>query len=167
MSIIIRAMADGDWPILAEIFEQPLFRYWTLRMPYQSANDVKRLVESRASSGLSLVAELEGVVVGCAMLYRLQGRRQHVADFWMGVADGQHRQGVGDAILKELTTTASRWMNISRLELTVFIDNEAAISLYKKHGFTQEGTHKNFAYRDGEYVDALSMAAILSTLIEV
>ncbi|MGN7738528.1 GNAT family N-acetyltransferase [Pseudomonas sp. 22526] len=161
MSFIVRAMADSDWPALAEIFEQPLFRYWTLRMPYQSANDAKRLVENRASSGLSLVAEQDGMVVGCAMLYRFQGRRQHVADFWMGVADRHHRQGIGSAILKELTTTASKWMNITRLELTVFIDNEPAIELYKKYGFTQEGIHKKFAYRDGEYVDALSMAVLL------
>ncbi|NVZ68937.1 GNAT family N-acetyltransferase [Pseudomonas costantinii] len=163
MSLIVRAMSDSDWSVLAEIFEQPSFRYWTLRLPYQSANDAKRLVENRASSGLSLVAERDGVVVGCAMLYRFQGRRQHVADFWMGVADGHQRQGIGDMILRELMTTASKWMNILRLELTVFIDNEPAIALYKKHGFTQEGTHRKFAYRDGDYVDALSMAAIFQS----
>lgn len=163
MSLIVRAMSDSDWSVLAEIFEQPSFRYWTLRLPYQSANDAKRLVENRASSGLSLVAERDGVVVGCAMLYRFQGRRQHVADFWMGVADGHQRQGIGDMILRELMTTASKWMSILRLELTVFIDNEPAIALYKKHGFTQEGTHKKFAYRDGHYVDALSMAAIFQS----
>lgn len=160
MSLIVRAMADSDWPSLAQIFEQPAFRWWTLRMPYQSTNDIKRLVEGRVSSGLSLVAEQDGVVVGCAMLFRFQGRRQHVADFWMGVSDGHHRQGIGGAMLKELIATASRWMNITRLELTVFTDNEPAIALYKKHGFTVEGTHKKFAYRDGEYVDALSMAAL-------
>ncbi|GKQ47504.1 GNAT family N-acetyltransferase [Pseudomonas syringae pv. theae] len=160
MSLIIRAMADDDWTLLAQIFQQPIFRWWTLRMPYQSSNDIKNLVENRPSSGLSLVAELDGLVVGCAMLYRFNGRRQHVADFWMGVADGYRRQGVGNLLLKELVTTASQWMNIKRLELTVFADNEAAIELYKKNGFLIEGLHKNYAYRQGEYVDAVSMSAI-------
>ncbi|KGS10977.1 Acetyltransferase [Pseudomonas tremae] len=160
MSLIVRAMADSDWPSLALLFEQPVFRWWTLRMPYQSSSDIKRLVENRASSGLSLVAEQDGAVVGCAMLYRFQGRRQHAADFWMGVADGHHRQGIGGLMLKELIETASRWQNIKRLELTVFIDNEPAIALYEKHGFVVEGTHREFAYRDGEYIDALSMAAV-------
>ncbi|KPY42981.1 GCN5-related N-acetyltransferase [Pseudomonas savastanoi pv. nerii] len=100
------------------------------------------------------------MVVGCAMLYRFQGRRQHVADFWMGVADGHHRQGIGDELLKELSATACRWMNVKRLELTVFVDNEPAIALYKKNGFVIEGTHRKFAYRDGEYIDAFSMAAV-------
>ncbi|MCI3943813.1 GNAT family N-acetyltransferase [Pseudomonas syringae] len=160
MSLTVRAMADSDWSSLAQLFQQPVFRWWTLRMPYQSANDIKRLVEGRPSSGLSLVAEQEGVVVGCAMLYRFQGRRQHVADFWMGVDDSHHRQGIGALMLKELTETASRWLNIKRLELTVFSDNEPAIELYKKHGFVVEGMHMKYAFRDGEYVDAVSMAAL-------
>lgn len=160
MRLTVRAMADSDWSSLAQLFQQPVFRWWTLRMPYQSTNDIKRLVEGRASSGLSLVAEQEGVVVGCAMLYRFQGRRQHVADFWMGVDDSHHRQGIGALMLKELTETASRWLNIKRLELTVFSDNEPAIELYKKHGFVVEGMHMKYAFRDGEYVDAVSMAAL-------
>ncbi|GGJ29491.1 GNAT family N-acetyltransferase [Pseudomonas avellanae] len=160
MSLVVRAMADSDWSSLAHMFEQPVFRWWTLRMPYQSSNDIKKLVENRASSGLSLVAELDGLVVGCAMLYRFQGRRQHVADFWMGVDDRHHRQGIGGLMLKELTDTASRWQNIKRLELVVFIDNEPAIELYKKNGFVVEGIHKKYAYRNGEYIDAISMAAI-------
>ncbi|PBP89497.1 GNAT family N-acetyltransferase [Pseudomonas syringae] len=160
MSLIVRAMADSDWSPLADMFDQPVFRWWTLRMPYQSINDIKKLVESRSASGLSLVAERDGVVVGCAMLYRFQGRRQHVADFWMGVADDHHRQGIGDLLLNELTTTASRWMNLKRLELTVFVDNKPAIALYEKNGFVIEGTHRKFAYRNGEYIDAFSMAAV-------
>ncbi|MDT3227642.1 GNAT family N-acetyltransferase [Pseudomonas amygdali pv. morsprunorum] len=50
--------------------------------------------------------------------------------------------------------------NVKRLELTVFVDNEPAIALYKKNGFVIEGTHRKFAYRDGEYIDAFSMAAV-------
>lgn len=78
----------------------------------------------------------------------------------MGVADSHHRQGIGDSLLKELTATASRWMNLKRLELTVFVDNKPAIALYEKNGFVIEGTHRKFAYRDGEYIDAFSMAAV-------
>jgi putative acetyltransferase len=38
------------------------------------------------------------------------------------------------------------------------VDNASAIALYKKFGFEIEGTHKRFAYYDGEYVDAHIMA---------
>jgi hypothetical protein len=40
--------------------------------------------------------------------------------------------------------------------------NAAAIALYEKFGFEMEGTHRRYAFRDGAYVDAYSMARILN-----
>ena len=36
----------------------------------------------------------------------------------------------------------------------------AGIALYKKFGFEVEGTHRRLAFRDGEYIDAYSMARL-------
>jgi putative acetyltransferase len=55
---------------------------------------------------------------------------------------------------------ADKWLNLTRLELEVYTDNEPAIRLYKKFEFVIEGTHINFAYRDGHYVDAHFMARL-------
>jgi putative acetyltransferase len=49
-------------------------------------------------------------------------------------------------------------MNLTRLELTVFVDNERAVALYKKHGFEIEGELVDYAYRNGRYVTAYTMA---------
>jgi putative acetyltransferase len=49
---------------------------------------------------------------------------------------------------------------VSRIELTVFTDNERAIALYRKHGFEIEGTHRAYALRAGVYSDTYSMARI-------
>jgi putative acetyltransferase len=46
------------------------------------------------------------------------------------------------------------------LELTVYTDNPAALALYRKFGFEQEGLLKAFAYRAGDYVDAYTMARV-------
>jgi L-phenylalanine/L-methionine N-acetyltransferase len=35
-----------------------------------------------------------------------------------------------------------------------------AIALYEKFEFEVEGTHRRFAFRDGEYIDAYSMARL-------
>jgi L-phenylalanine/L-methionine N-acetyltransferase len=35
---------------------------------------------------------------------------------------------------------ADKWLNLTRLELEVYTDNEPAIRLYKKFGFAVEGT---------------------------
>jgi ribosomal protein S18 acetylase RimI-like enzyme len=38
--------------------------------------------------------------------------------------------------------------------------NEIGIALYEKFGFEIEGTHRRYAFRDGEYADAYSMARV-------
>ena len=53
---------------------------------------------------------------------------------------------------------ADNWLNLRRLELQVYIDNEPAIHLYQKFGFEIEGKLADFAFRDGQYVDAYMMA---------
>jgi len=40
------------------------------------------------------------------------------------------------------------------------VDNAPAIALYKKFGFDIEGTHRHFAFRNGEYVEGYSMARL-------
>ncbi len=62
--------------------------------------------------------------------------------------------------MKALIDAADNWLNLSRLELTVFTDNEPALKLYQNLGFVIEGTHKKFAFRDGEYIDAHTMARV-------
>jgi putative acetyltransferase len=46
--------------------------------------------------------------------------------------------------------------------LHVYVDNAPAIALYEKFGFEIEGTHRRFAFRNGEYVNSYSMARIVN-----
>jgi putative acetyltransferase len=38
--------------------------------------------------------------------------------------------------------------------------NAAGVALYERFGFEIVGTHRRFAFRNGEYVDAYSMARV-------
>ncbi|MEO8525784.1 MAG: GNAT family N-acetyltransferase, partial [Caldimonas sp.] len=64
------------------------------------------------------------------------------------------------ALMQAMCDYADRWMGVLRIELTVYIDNERAIALYRKFGFEIEGRCRGYAMRDGQYVDAFSMARI-------
>ncbi len=55
---------------------------------------------------------------------------------------------------------ADNWLQYSRVELTVFSDNEAAIALYKKFGFEIEGTFRQYVFRDGALADVYAMARL-------
>lgn len=52
------------------------------------------------------------------------------------------------------------WLNVKRIELNVYVDNHAAIALYKKFGFQIEGELVEYAFRHGEYVNAYQMARL-------
>src|SRR6185436_6242636 len=87
-------------------------------------------------------------------------RRAHVRHIGMAVRSEFQGKGVGNALMSALIEVADNWLNVSRLELTVFTDNERAIALYRKHGFELEGTHKAYALRAGRYADVHAMARI-------
>ena len=56
---------------------------------------------------------------------------------------------------------ADNWLNLKRIEITVYVDNKRAIGLYKKFGFEVEGESKDYAFRNGKYVNAFHMARVI------
>ena len=78
----------------------------------------------------------------------------------MAVRDDWQGKGVGTALMEAALDLADNWLNLTRIELEVYIDNTAGIALYKKFGFEIEGTHRGYAFREGRYVDAYSMARV-------
>lgn len=54
------------------------------------------------------------------------------------------------------------WLNLVRIELTVYPDNAAGIALHEKFGFEPEGTHRRYTFCNGAYADAGALAGALS-----
>ncbi len=67
-------------------------------------------------------------------------RRRHVGQIGMAVRDDWPGKGVGSALMQAADDLADKWLNLIRLELEVYTDNEPAVRLYKKFGFAVEGT---------------------------
>jgi L-phenylalanine/L-methionine N-acetyltransferase len=93
-------------------------------------------------------------------LFPKSARRRHAGYVGLVVHEKWHAKGVGTALMNALIDVADNWLNLSRLELTVFTDNEEAVRLYKKLGFAIEGTNRKFAFRDGQYADCYMMARL-------
>lgn len=156
----IRAIRPDDADDLAALQSLPGYRYGTLRMPYPSSPTVKKHIEGMGPNAISLVGFIDDVMVGNAGLHQTAARRSHSASIGMGVHDDYRRRGIGRALLGELVAIADNWLNLRRLELTVYSDNIGAITLYQSFGFEHEGIHRDYAYRDGAFVDAVAMARI-------
>ena len=108
------------------------------------------------------MACVENEVVGQLGLFTFphHPRRRHVGQIGMAVRDDWQGKGVGSALMAAAIDLADNWLNLSRLELEVYTDNQPAIALYKKFGFVNEGTLIRFGYRDGRYVDVHAMARL-------
>ena len=76
----------------------------------------------------------------------------------LAVSEKHRKNGVGSALLEHLTEYVSR-ENAEFITLEVRASNEAAISLYKKHGFCRCGLRKDFYRKPVE--DAILMKKTL------
>lgn len=159
-SLVVRAIRLSDAEGIEALHNQPGYRFGTLRLPYQSPEEVRRFLETRPPGHVGLVATLGGEIVGSAGLERFPGRRNHAGYIGMGVHDGHVGRGIGTALLRALLDTADNWLALKRVELTVYTDNARAVALYERHGFEIEGRLRSYAFRDGAFVDAYAMGRV-------
>ncbi len=162
MEIVIRRAEPFDYEAAYRLFSGPKVIRGTMQMPFPSIDLWRRRYENPAEGVILLVACIEGEVVGQLGLHTYPDlpSRMHVAQILMAVRDDWQGRGIGTALLMNAIEYADRWLNVMRLELEVFSDNDAAVRLYRKFGFEIEGTMKQYAFRDGRYVDAHLMARL-------
>ncbi|MEF1230798.1 GNAT family N-acetyltransferase, partial [Vibrio fortis] len=161
MEIQVRRTEPSDARSVKEIYECPNAFRGTLQLPHPSLDLWEKRLTHVPEHVYSYVALYQGEVIGnLGLEVCVNPRRRHVASLGMGVKDNFAGKGVGSALLQTAVDLCDNWINIKRLELTVYTDNEQAINLYKKFGFQIEGESAAFAFRDGEYVAAYHMARI-------
>ncbi|MCC5881852.1 MAG: GNAT family N-acetyltransferase [Halomonas sp.] len=162
-SITIRHLEPADIPQVHALYSEPQAYSDTLQIPFQPVAAWEKRLDGSRPGIVCLVAIQDDQVVGQLGLEVFQSpRRRHVATFGMGVKSSARGAGVGTALVAAAIETCEKWMNVSRIEVEVYTDNQAAISLYQKHGFMVEGTCRNYAIRDGRYVSAHLMARVMT-----
>jgi len=158
--LILRAGRPEDAEALTDLANLPLYRHGTMRLPFQGVAETRRWLESQAEGQLHIVALQGDLLVGSAGLRPNPGRRRHAAVLGLGVHDAYVGRGIGSALLRAVLDAADNWMGLTRIELTVFSDNQPAIRLYERFGFEREGVARRFAFRAGAYADADMMARL-------
>ena len=122
-------------------------------------SDAEAFIKALSQDDHLLVAEVDGIVVGCVGLQASsKPRARHTGAMGIMVHADYQKQGVGKSLMTAILDIADNWLKLKRVELSVFVDNEAAIALYQKMGFVIEGTKKYGAVRNGQYVDEYLMA---------
>jgi putative acetyltransferase len=164
MDVRVRSTEPGDYEALQRIFSGPRVVDGTLQLPLPSAEMWRRRLSGPPEGTFSLVACADDEVVGEISLHTSPAlwRMRHTASIGMAVRDDWQGKGVGTSLMRAVLDLADNWLNLTRIALHVYVDNAPAIALYRKFGFEIEGTHRRFAFRNGEYVDSYSMARVVN-----
>jgi ribosomal protein S18 acetylase RimI-like enzyme len=106
----------------------------------------------------TVVAVASDEVVG---FLHLESTRHGFAELGMGVARPWRGRGVGSALLTAAIDKA-RAHGLHKRSLEVFPHNHAAIALYRRFGFVEEGRRvKHYRRGNGELWDSIVMGLIL------
>jgi RimJ/RimL family protein N-acetyltransferase len=117
-----------------------------------------RAVQFARSVASLLVAEAGGQVIG---MLHLEVSRYGFGEIGMNVDRGWRGRGVGSALLQAATGLA-REQGLHKLCLEVFARNTAAIALYRKCGFAEEGRRtQQYRRASGELWDSIIMGLAL------
>jgi RimJ/RimL family protein N-acetyltransferase len=163
-AVHIRPAAPGDAPALVElaraVSSEP--EGWLISGGgWRSVGEERRYLRAvrRHPDGAVFVAETADGVVGRLSLTRdPHPSSHHVADLGLMVAAASRRRGIGYALLSEAAEWA-RAAGVRKLELHVFPHNDAALALYARFGFREEGYRRaHYHLGGGRYVDAILMA---------
>ncbi|MBC2693417.1 MULTISPECIES: GNAT family N-acetyltransferase [Pseudomonas] len=159
--IAIERFSEAHIEGITALYNDPAVARQVLQMPFQSTEVWRKRLAPDNERVVQLVALHQGQVIGNIGLEQISRiRRSHCANIGMGVAQAWQGQGLGSRLLATVLDLADNWMNVQRVELTVYADNQAAIGLYRKFGFETEGLLRQYAVRDGALVDTLAMARL-------
>jgi len=162
INFTIRRAEPEDYRSMHQIFAGPKAFRGTLQLPFPSAELWRKRLAEPPEGTFNLLACVEDEIIGHLGLHTFPNhpRRRHAGQIGMAVRDDWHGKGAGTALMGAAVDLADKWLNLTRLELDVYTDNEPAIRLYQKFGFVIEGTLVNYAYRDGQFVDTYTMARL-------
>ncbi len=135
-------------------------RYLAMLEAPSLARTRRLVLDSLRAGAVHVVAVSAGEVIGwCDLRPKAASSLQHSAVLGMGVVAGYRGQGIGSRMLAATLDLA--WAGgIRRAELIVRSDNAPAIALYRRFGFVEEGTCRNYVCIDGIDYDALLMARL-------
>lgn len=133
-------------------------------MDLPSIEETKRWIESYENNPQFIaLAAFDGDAVIAGLSLSLPRPNHpwagHVGYFGMAVLENYSGNGIATQLLRTLDGHAIK-VGVTRIEATVRTENIKAVNLYKKCGYTIEGTRKSSTYIDGKFHDEFFIAKL-------
>ena len=161
----LRAMRREDSALLYEWINQR--ELVILNAPYHPVSELdhESWLESMLKKRFDLVIfVIEDIAseqaIGSCQLFNINWRHQSAE---LQIRIGYQRfqnQGLGSEAIQLLCRFGFDDLNLHRIYLSVFKNNERAIGAYRKCGFAEEGVMREAAFIDGQWLDVALMGLI-------
>ena len=158
--VIFRPRQRADIPDLFDLFnERSFLDNASTHGSFASHDAFEDWLNGVAPAGrYEIVAQVGTSVVGFGGLYVFPELMNHCGSLILGVREAWQKQKIGSTILRTLLMHAEIMAGLSKVHLTVFAHNTAAVRLYSDFGFEVEGLLKRFSRRGDGFSDAYSLA---------
>lgn len=167
---IIRNGTEDDGKAVLEVFDLTHAETdFLLTYPDENSfteEDECAFLKSRADSEneAEIIAEVNGEIAGTAGIESKGSKYKirHRAEVGISVLEKYWGQGIGKALMEACIECAAA-ANYRQLELEVAADNERAVSLYKKLGFTEYGRNPlGFRSKTSGFQEIIYMRLVLN-----
>jgi diamine N-acetyltransferase len=168
-SIRLRAIEREDLERYVKWFNDPEVTLHLMRHLPMGMEDEERWFESQQkipqesrAMALDVKEGKQWVHIGGAGLHDIDWQSRQAE---LGISIGDKRywdRGFGTDAMRTLLHHGFEGLNLHRIYLLVFAENERAIKVYRRLGFQEEGRLREHFYRRGEYRDMLIMGILRS-----
>ena len=161
----LRALAEEDtedcwrWFNDREMVQHLESRYPISRLTERET--IERMMKPQANDKVFAIEALDGgLYLGNVGLHRISWEDRRAT---LGIFIGEKKywgKGYGTDATRAIMRFGFDQMNLNRIELQVFDDNERGIRCYEKVGFVREAVQRQYRYREGRYIDAIIMSIL-------
>ncbi len=168
----LRAIEKEDLPFYTRWLNDPdVRRGLSLIMPLSMAEEEEwyATMLKRSPYERPLAIEIQPdiqkdiwVFVGNCGLFEIDWQNR-LAEFGIHIGEKSYwNQGFGTKVMRLMLKHGFENLNLHRIWLRVFENNERALRAYEKAGFTLEGKFREAQFIEGKYVDVMIMSMLQS-----
>ncbi|MFW6136315.1 MAG: GNAT family N-acetyltransferase [Chloroflexota bacterium] len=162
----LRPVERDDLADFVEWFSDPeVRRYLDMALPFSMAQEerwfeqLQERLEKREVVMLT-IETIDGAHIGNISLFDINWKDRH-AELGITIGDKDYwDQGYGSDAIRTMVRVAFDELNLHRVFLRVYANNERGLRCYEKVGFQTEGTLRESVFQGGAYRDTVVMSLL-------
>jgi RimJ/RimL family protein N-acetyltransferase len=168
--VMLRPVKRSDLPYFLKWFNDPeVIQYLGAYLPMTEIAEEKFIEElgtTKAQTDVLLIIEAidgsTGTPIGTIGLHRINGKDRN-AIFGISIGEREYwSKGYGTEATRLIVNYGFQQLNLHRITSSVWAFNTRSIALHKKVGFKEEGTIRQFVFKNGQYHDRIDFGMLES-----